>query len=426
MIKSCLLGYNPRCSIYPKRRSTGTKYYISYYLPNRIRMQRLCHEKKGEARRLMHMKQHELEQGIFDEQDQAKMPEIMLDHPEVNRMKLTDSIEKYLEMTSGSKKPKTIINDRNSLENLFEHFRRNGKIYMDEITPLDVQHLINLKDKEGKSQATLGHYKKTLHKIFNWLIEDMGILDMKNPAKKVKIPKKMGIVRDHIPDNSEIQALITAEYEEQNRFSTPIQAIVKFLIFTGARVGEVLHAEWDDFDLDQGIWYLRNKPNCPTIHRVGWTPKTKDREVHLFPEAIEVLKAQPQHKEVFGHVRICDDSRKLLRKELIPANFVFPKCEMRLENGKRRKLYTRIDVLTRAWNTLKQSAGIENLQLKDLRTYFNTVILIGAYGFTNKEAGTYIGNSEVVNIQHYEAVNNKIIGTKIKSKSLSQVLNSES
>ena len=41
----------------------------------------------------------------------------------------------------------------------------------------------------------------------------------------------MGVVRDHIPDNSEIQALITAEYEEKSRISTPIQAIVKFIIF---------------------------------------------------------------------------------------------------------------------------------------------------------------------------------------------------
>ena len=97
-----------------------------------------------------------------------------------------------------------------------------------------------------------------------------------------------------------------------------------------------------------------------------------------------------------------------------------------MENGIRRKHYTRIDNLTGAWNTLKQSAGIENLQLKDLRTYFNTVILIGAYRFTNKEAGAYIGNSAAVNIQHYEAVSNKIIENKIKNKSLSQVLNSES
>ena len=97
------------------------------------------------------MKQQELEQGKFDEWDQAKMPEILLDHPAVHRLELTEGMEKYLEMTSGRKKPSTLYSDRNSLENLFDHFRRNGKNYIDEITPPDVQHLFNIMDKAGKS-----------------------------------------------------------------------------------------------------------------------------------------------------------------------------------------------------------------------------------------------------------------------------------
>ena len=250
---------------------------------------------------------------------------------------------------------------------------------------------------------------------------------MKNPVKNVKIPKKMGVVRDRIPDQSEIQALLTADYEERSRYFTPIQAIVKFLIFTGARVGEVLHAEWDDFDLDRGTWSIRIKPKCPTKDEVGWTPKwRKEREVRLFPQAIDVLKAQPQPPEVFGHVLVRDDSRKLLRKERVPARFVFPKSETRLENGIRREHYTRIDNLSRAWIALKANAGIQkNLQLKDLRTYFNTVVLIGACRFTNKEAGAYIGNSVVINMRHYEAVSHQVIEHKIKSISLSQVFYSD-
>ena len=111
-----------------------------------------------------------------------------------------------------------------------------------------------------------------------------------------------------------------------------------------------------------------------------------------------------------------------MRHEMIPANFIFPKCEIRSENGIRKERYTRVDNISRAWITLKRKAGIENLQLKDLRTYFNSVVLIGAYGFTNKEAGAYIGNSEAVNKQHYDAVSDGMIEIKMKSKSLSQVL----
>ena len=76
---------------------------------------------------MMHLKRQQLEQGLFDERDQAKMPDIVLDHPEINRLKLAESLEMYMEMTSGSKKPTSIINDRNTLENLFDHFRESAK-----------------------------------------------------------------------------------------------------------------------------------------------------------------------------------------------------------------------------------------------------------------------------------------------------------
>ena len=52
----------------------------------------------------MHMKQQDLLRGKFDEQDLAKMPEIILDHHKVNRLELKDSIALYLETTSGKRK----------------------------------------------------------------------------------------------------------------------------------------------------------------------------------------------------------------------------------------------------------------------------------------------------------------------------------
>ena len=44
-------------------------------------------------------------------------------------------------------------------------------------------------------------------------------------------------------------------------------------------------------------------------------------------------------------------------------------------------------------------AQVENLQLRDLRTYFNHILKTN-YNFTSKEAGAYIGNNEVVNELH--------------------------
>ena len=50
--------------------------------------------------------------------------------------------------------------------------------------------------------------------------------------------------------------------------------------------------------------------------------------------------------------------------------------------------------------TLMDISGVEDLQFKDFRTYFNR-ILKTKYNLTSKEAGVYIGNKKVVNEFHY-------------------------
>jgi len=59
----------------------------------------------------------------------------------------------------------------------------------------------------------------------------------------------------------------------------------------------------------------------------------------------------------------------------------------------------RVNGIHYGWESLKKLAQVENLQLRDLRTYFNHILKTN-YNFTSKEAGAYIGNNEVVNELH--------------------------
>ena len=72
-----------------------------------------------------------------------------------------------------------------------------------------------------------------------WFSEDMELVDMKNPLKKVKIPKKRGIVRDRIPTEAEMASLQEAAVEGAVKHNSPIVEIFRFISMTGARVGEV-------------------------------------------------------------------------------------------------------------------------------------------------------------------------------------------
>ena len=49
-----LLGYDPRCTFYPKATPNGVVYYyLRYYLPGNIRVSRSVGQNKKEAKRLM-------------------------------------------------------------------------------------------------------------------------------------------------------------------------------------------------------------------------------------------------------------------------------------------------------------------------------------------------------------------------------------
>ena len=75
-----------------------------------------------------------------------------------------------------------------------------------------------------------------MSKVFKWLSEDMELVQMKNPLKKIKIPKKTGLVRDQIPTKSKMASLNAAAVEGVKKNRSPIVEIFKFISMTGARL----------------------------------------------------------------------------------------------------------------------------------------------------------------------------------------------
>lgn len=64
--------------------------------------------------------------------------------------------------------------------------------------------------------------------------------------------------------------------------SDPVSiAAIKLIILTGQREREVAEAEWSEFDMDAGIWYI-------PAHR---TKMERSHRVHLAPQAVAVLDA---------------------------------------------------------------------------------------------------------------------------------------
>jgi len=417
-------GYDPKCSIYPRQLASGTKYYLSYYLPGEpaIRMCRPCAEKKADAKRIMVIKEKQLLNGLFDEKDRKKLnlPEII--SPQGNRLSLDQAIKLYCELTGPSKQVKVAYNDRVSLNKDFLFFKDLGRAYIDEVTALDVQLYLNHLSAKGLAEATCRHAMINIRKLYNWLILEAEIFEGKNPvSRRIKIPKKGGLVRDRLLSESEAKALLSVKKEDlkSNVNTAPIWDIVRLALFTGARLGELLHLEWGDLDLEKGIWTLKYKPNCPSSTGLGWQPKwNKSRRIILLPVATQLLQELPRLK-TYGYFKEVqpDGSVKQVRK---PGNFVFAK---RLNTcpatGKSGEFYARVDRVDKSWATYRALAGVENLQIKDLRTYFNHHLR--KLGFSSKEAGAYLGNSEEVNEMHYSPVSEVELRRKLALMSEEEV-----
>ena len=103
------------------------------------------------------------------------------------------------------------------------------------------------------------------------------------------------------------------------------------------------------------------------------------------------------------------------------ANFVFTIRKKVEIDGLVSHRDLRINSTKRAWFKLLNQAGVLPFQIKDLRTYFNWV-LVSQLGLSNKEAGSYLGNSEAVNNQHYTPVNLEAMSAKLRSKGPEMIL----
>ena len=296
MKHSILVRYEPHCCMFKRKRKGGIYYHLQYQLPGGLRRTISLGRNKKEALNRQFLKEKLLREWQFDEVDIQKMPDefrLMLTRPLIS---LPDALERYLEATAAERQSNTNRNIRYPLQKVIKLL--NVK-YINEVTGEHVQKLNSNLVNEGLADATRHSYLSLLESFFNWLIEVAGLLESKNPVSLVKKPPRLSKVRGHLVKQDEVGRLFTVAVEDHPT-KIPIKPMIGLILTTGCRSGEAIHAEWDDFDLQKGIWLIRHKPECPTRNGLGWSPKWgKERSIKLLPEAINFLKQLSERPEIF-------------------------------------------------------------------------------------------------------------------------------
>lgn len=197
---------------------------------------------------------------------------------------------------------------------------RWGRVRLSDIHQRDVAQWLNEKAGEGLSPGTIEKIRATFSRSFalalQWDVPGVA----RNPATGIKRPP-LNNSRERFLTSEESKRLQNAVAASRNK---SLPAIVGLLLLTGARVSELLNAEWRHVDLDRRAWLIP-------------TSKTgKHRYVPLSQAAIDIINSL--HR--------------------------VGRCECLLPNPKTGKPFTEIK---HAWQKARDDAGLAGLRIHDLR-----------------------------------------------------------
>ncbi len=164
------------------------------------------------------------------------------------------------------------------------------------------------------SKTTCNIELRTMKAIFNHAINFGSITE--NPAKKIKqysLPQK-----ERLSFNEAEIELLLSKISDIN-----LNNIVKFGLFTGCRLNEILNAQWNDIDFENKTLMIRNKPDFKT--KTG-----KIREIPVSNKLYDLLKAL-RFKQIGNVVEMQNSS------EYIFTNMRGLKCDMNYISQKFKK-----------------------------------------------------------------------------------------
>ena len=194
-----------------------------------------------------------------------------------------------------------------------------------------------------------------LSKFFNWAEKYGYRPDGSNPCRHVERYRERK--RERFLSDTELARLgvILARTEREGTVSTYVITAIRLLLFTGARLGEILTLKWEHVDIERACLRLPDS-------------KTGQKVLYLNAPALEVLAALPR-VEGNPHV-ICG--------ERVGAHLVN---------------------LEKPWRRIRAKAGLDDVRIHDLRHSFASVGAAG--GLSLPMIGKLLGHTQAATTERY-------------------------
>lgn len=182
----------------------------------------------------------------------------------------------YLERHAPKKKESSLRNDRSMLQNII--LPALGSVKVTEVDRADIARLHHsLRSTPYQANRCLA----LLSKLFN-LAEKWGFRpDNTNPTRHVEKYREQPRRRYLSGDELARLGKALAEAEVDDKESPFVVAAIRLLLFTGARLNEILTLRWESVDLERACLHLHDS-------------KTGQKDIMLNPPALEVLTNLPR------------------------------------------------------------------------------------------------------------------------------------
>jgi integrase len=214
-----------------------------------------------------------------------------------------------------------------------------GTLNVKEITRTHVRSF--LRSMAVKTPVQANRAQACLRKLFNWAIEEE-IADLdENPATRIKRPGGKEKAKERALNDSEIKAVWQALEKETSQ----VRIVLRLILLTGQRPGEVMQAQWSEIDFDEALWTIPGS-------------RTKNGLANIVPLSLQAARILEKQKETL-------ESQKTRRKKrgdyTTDSPFVFPN----------RILIKQADApithIRKATSRLWRNLGIKSFSAHDLR-----------------------------------------------------------
>ena len=222
-------------------------------------------------------------------------------------------------------------------------------------TEVERSDIAQLHHKMGKTPYQANRVLALLSKLFNWAELHGYRPDGSNPCRHVERYREKN--RERFLSDAELaklgEVLLITELEHSS--SPFVIAAVRLLLFTGARLGEILELRWENVDMERAILRLSDSKTGPKV-------------LYLNAPTLEVLSTVPR---VEGNPFVICGERK-------GAHLVN---------------------LEKPWRRIRVAANLENVRLHDLRHSFASVGAAG--GLSLPMIGKLLGHTQAATTERY-------------------------